>query len=312
LTTKKGIILGIILTFTGGLVVSEISARIFLKSRYHGQDPHEFYYPQVARMKGIGLSGDTLNIGILGTSVTATAFIPRCIETKLQSSLKRPVNVFNLSYIGGSIADAYYMYKWLEYPMFNAIIVHQGVGELRLNKYLKHVEPDFSNLSWHRRRLDVDRYYFKYFQLPCALAYAFTSKMEKSNRIFTNWNYESDEGYPMTDSTKNVGIEAYAATYRDLIRIAKERNESIFAVSISFNDSLRRAKHLELISEFNDTLKNLMARNASVYIDISQLVNQPQLYSNPYHFNLEGQEKLCDCIIRDMLKSTVSGGSAQL
>lgn len=309
MSLKKRFVTLLALALAAGLVIAEISARIFLRHRYHGQDPHEFYYPQVARMKGIGLDRDTVNIGILGSSVTSPAFIPKCIEKKLAASLKRPVHVFNLSYIGGTIGDSYYMYKWLGYPRFNAIIVHEGIGELRLNKYLREVEPDFSNLTWFRRRLDVDRYYHSFFQLPGALAYMRTSRLEKRKRIFTEWNYETDEGYPMTDSTRNVGIAAFTATYRDLIRIAGARHESIFAVSISYNDSLRRPKYMELAEEYNDTLKSLMARYHGSYVGISDLINRPGLYRDPYHFNMEGQERLCGCIVGNMLASPVLGSA---
>ena len=270
------------------MLLVEIFARFFLQNRYHGIDPYIFYYPKLKSVRAINYSPDTLKIALLGSSVTATEIISHSIKAELENTLHSPVRVYNLSYIGGTIQDAWYLYKWTGKSIFQGIIIYQGIGELRMNRYFEKVPSDFSSISWFRRRQDVDRFYSPYFQTPCAIAYMLTTRLEKAGKIHTNWNLGNGAFTVANNSSKNVGIDAFTKTYRKLIRLAHSRKEHVFALSFAFSDTLNQPAFKRLADEYTDSIR-AVAKDSSTFVDMSDLTNRHALFSEFYHLTQEGQ-----------------------
>ena len=289
-----------------GLVLAEIAewrARIFLSERFHGVDPRVFYYPKLAHAGDLAYSRDTLNVAILGSSVTSQGIFPDCLQAKLDSALAKPVAVYNLSYIGSTIRDAYLIYKWLGSHKFDAIVIHQAIGDMRLNQYLDTVAADYANLTWFRRREDVERYYHPWFQLPCAVAWGFTSRAERRQELFRDWNYRGDAGRGTGAGSVNVGLAAYRDAYAGLLDQAHRRSEMAFCVSLAYRDTARNPFYPPLVREFNQAIAGVAAAHGGVFIDVSGLIGRDSLYTDLHHLNPEGLRIMAGMVAEGMVRA---------
>jgi hypothetical protein len=299
---RRRIVIAIILIGITVAAAIEIIARSYLTSRFHGRDPWSFYYPLLPALNRIDHRNDTVKIGVFGSSVTATATITERIQSQIRSDVRVPIRVYNLSYIGGTIQDAYYLYKWAKQQRFWGIVVYQVAGELRMNRYLDRVDADYANLSWFRRRRDVDRFYCPWYQTPCAVAHLITTFREKRGQLYARWNMNDGDFTHADSTTRNVGMHAFMETYRKIINIARERQERVFGLSAAYSDPLRQADFARLAGEYSDSIRSLMHSNGMPFVDISELTNNSELFTNYYHLTAAGQERFCAIVSRAIVR----------
>lgn len=278
----------------------ELKARSYIGERYRREDPFVFYYPQLAGLRRISYCADTLKIGIFGSSVTSGPIMKRALEERIQKQYAKPVRVFNISMISGILQDTYYIYKWAHERKFWGIVIVQGIGELRMNHQLESVEPDFANITWFRRRLDVDRYYNSVYRTPCALAYILTTQMEKRGLLYRDWLTSQAAYRPLDEHTPNVALEAFSQTYSRILDIAADRGEKVFLVSVFYDrqryDPKARPYYERALAEYNDTIHALAQRKKNVWIDATALCDSTRLYDDFEHLNIDGREALCEII----------------
>jgi hypothetical protein len=272
-------------------VFIELSSRNFLKGRFHDYDPHVFYYAQVAGLRRIHDSPDTITIGLFGSSVTAKESIPRILQNEVDRYSDQPVRVYNVSAAYATMADSYFKYRWAGKRRFDFAVFDHDPVFFRFNSLRRAVGGRCEDFSWFRRRMDVDRWYHPGFQTPCAIAYRYTTLLERLGLLYLDWPAKHFP-LPLTDTTRNVALPAYIYYVNQLSAVARQRHERMAVTLFPYQRSgivpRLSKKYDALVEEYNDATLALAKKNGFVAIDLRPLSDSSDCFMDSFHFNDKG------------------------
>lgn len=298
----KTVILITVLAIIGGLTGLEAWSRSFIERQYHG-DPRIHFYPQLKKLRLKTRSPDTLSVGVFGSSITQTEAFSGLLSRAAARKYGKPARVYNLSEMGASIQDAYYLYRWMDRSIFDIVIVHHAIHSFKLNFSIESTDDDCSNISWYRRKTDVDRYYRSCYQTPFALAYLYTSCLEKKGRLFTDWSYwkRTRERSPEQGLRSNVALGSFRKYLGRFITLAESRHESPLILSHVFLQepgrfAYRGEEEARLYGEFNSAMAEIAGHHGAVMIDLSGMAEDSGNFSDGMHFTLTGNSRCADII----------------
>ncbi len=278
----------------------EWMARSHIERRFHHTDPRVFVVPRLKSMKRITYSPDTLQIALFGTSITSSPSLARRLKEELAVYFTKPIRMYNLSFVGGSIMDSYYLYNWASERRFDIVLSHHTYGAFRLNKEVPYTNKSVTNISWFRRRQALDRYGDLPVRFPLALSMLLIDRLERRGRIYTDWNISGRRELAAEDIRDNVGLAPFAHFYRKLINVARKRKECIIALTHSYPP----AAAIEWLPQYHEAIVDL----GVPMIDIQPFMQQKVYYKDDLcHWTNEGRQRFAVIVARELSYLARSG-----
>lgn len=219
------------------------------------------------------------------------------------------MSVINLSEMGSTIADSWYLYKWLDKRLFDIVLIHHAIHEYRLNFQVRSTNEEFDNISWFRRKRDVDMWYTTWTKTPLMLAYRYTSFLEKKGTCYTGWSYwKRDDVIDWRNVKSNICLPGYTNYIKRFIECAHRRKEQIFFINLAYasneNHDTARANHSRpLLEEYNDTLESVVKRSGAGFIDVSEMTGHSVYFKDGLHMSEKGIECFVKNIVDEMPKN---------